>query len=252
MNDRGLKLGVNIDHVATLRQARGTVYPDIVEAADICRNAGAHGITIHLREDRRHIQDRDVLRLKEFLEIPMNLEMAVAPEIVAIATRVKPSEVCLVPEKREELTTEGGLDVHGQSDAVTQAVATLSQAGSMVSLFIDPDPAQVEATAAAGAPCVELHTGTYCNALAAGQNEKAEQELERLIAAACQAHSLGIQVNAGHGLNLDNIGGCLRIPYLDTLNIGHSIIAHAVFVGLGRAVKAMLQALQAYRGGEHA
>lgn len=252
MRTSAIKLGVNIDHVATLRQARGTDYPRVLQAADICQQAGAHGITAHLREDRRHIQDADVYGLREMLSIPLNLEMAVTEEIVKIACDVKPDEACLVPERREELTTEGGLDVARQRDAVARAVEQLSATGITVSLFIDPDPAQIEAAAAVGAPYIELHTGTYCNELEAGRTDAALAELERLIRGARQAHALGIGVNAGHGLNLDNIEGILRMPFLDTLNIGHSIIAQAVFVGLDQAVRDMLQALTAYRGGENA
>ena len=241
-----LKLGVNIDHVATLRQARGTDYPCVKAAAHSCEVAGAEGITIHLREDRRHIQDADVYALRESLQVPMNLEMANTPGIVAIALAVKPHEVCLVPEKREELTTEGGLDVAGQMDALRPTVAALAEAGVCVSLFIDPDPVQIEASAALGVPYVELHTGTYCDT--AGQTASAE--LERLISGARLAASAGIKVNAGHGINLDTIGGVLRMPHLDTLNIGHSIVAHAVFVGLENAVRAMLGAMRVYAGGE--
>ncbi len=239
-----LKLGVNIDHVATLRQARGTEYPDVLTAACYCEAAGADGITIHLREDRRHIQDADVYALRDALKVRMNLEMANAPEIVAIALNVNPDEVCLVPEKREELTTEGGLDVAGQFDELKPTVAALSDAGVCVSMFIDPDQEQIEATAALGAPCIELHTGTFCDS--AGPD--AEAELERLIAGARLAASTGLKVNAGHGINLDNLAGVLRMPHLDTLNIGHSIIAHAVFVGMEKAVHAMITAMGAYDG----
>lgn len=235
-----IKLGVNIDHVATLRQVRGTVYPSVVEAAACCEKAGAAGITVHLREDRRHIQDTDVYALRKVLQIPMNLEMAVAPEIVAIALDVKPAEVCLVPEKRQELTTEGGLDVDGLYDAVAPVVARLAAAGIAVSLFIDPEPHQVAAAARMGAPVIELHTGTFCDA-AGGV---AEAELARLIAAAELAAAAGLHVNAGHGINLDNIDAILRIPHLDTLNIGHSIVARAVFVGMQAAVGEMIYAIR--------
>jgi pyridoxine 5-phosphate synthase len=241
-----LKLGVNIDHVATLRQARGTDYPSVQEAARRCEAAGAEGITIHLREDRRHIQDADVYALRQSLQVPMNLEMANTPGIVNVALDVKPREVCLVPEKREELTTEGGLDVAGQIDELRPTVEALASAGVSVSLFIDPDPLQIEASAALGVPYVELHTGTFCDA--AGQS--ASDELERLVCGARLAASVGVKVNAGHGINLDNIAGVLRMPHLDTLNIGHSIVAHAVFVGLENAVRDMIAAMAAYDGGE--
>ena len=237
-----LKLGVNIDHVATLRQARGTEYPEVLRAARCCEVAGAEGITIHLREDRRHIQDADVYALRDALNVRMNLEMANAPEIVKIALDVHPDEVCLVPEKREELTTEGGLDVVGQFEELKPTVAALADAGICVSMFIDPEPQQIEATVALGAPYIELHTGTFCDAVGAD----ADAELERLIAGARLAASSGLHVNAGHGINLDNLAGVLRMPHLDTLNIGHSIIAHAVFVGLEDAVRAMIAAMQAY------
>jgi len=239
-----LKLGVNIDHVATLRQARGTSYPSVLEAAAICEAAGAAGITIHLREDRRHIQDADVYALRKALKTRMNLEMADSPEIVSIALDVKPDEVCLVPEKRQELTTEGGLDVAGQIERITKTTGRLSAAGILVSLFIDPDEKQIEAAVRAGAPCIELHTGTFCDA----GGESAEDELARLIAAAEAARSAGLQVNAGHGINLDTIGDIMRIPHLDTLNIGHSIVARAVMVGLNRAVREMIERMQGGRG----
>lgn len=240
-----LRLGVNIDHVATIRQARRTCYPDIVEAGRLCEAAGAHGITVHLREDRRHIQDADVSALREHLRIPLNLEMAVSEEIVAIACQVRPAEACLVPERRQELTTEGGLDVAGHPETVRRAVQSLADAGIAVSLFIDPDPAQLDAARACGAPYVELHTGTYCDA----SGPAADRELKRLIAAARHGAALGLHVNAGHGINLANIAGILDMPHLDTLNIGHSIVARAVFVGLERAVGEMLAAMAAYRGG---
>ena len=243
MNRTPLKLGVNIDHVATLRQARGADYPDVVRAAALAERAGAHGITVHLREDRRHIQDADVYALRRHVRTLLNLEMALAPEILAIALEVKPDEVCLVPEKREELTTEGGLDAHGERGALAPALRALQEAGIRASLFLDPDPVQIQAAGALGAPCVELHTGPYCNA---PDPERQAAELERLAQAARQAHGLGIQVNAGHGLTLDNVEGLFAVPYLDTLNIGHSIVAHAVFTGLAHAVEVMLAALSRY------
>lgn len=242
MSSTGLKLGVNVDHVATLRQARGTVYPDVVQAALICERAGAHGITAHLREDRRHIQDDDVYGLKKALNIPLNLEMANAPEIVSIALDLSPVEVCIVPEKRNELTTEGGLDVIGGGSFLAESVKALGDSGIEVSLFIDPDRHQIEAAAALGVPYIELHTGTYCDAGGA----VADMELERLISGAEFAHELGLKVNAGHGINLENISGILDVPYLDTLNIGHSIIARAVFVGISEAVNEMQVMMQRY------
>jgi pyridoxine 5-phosphate synthase len=241
-----LKLGVNIDHVATLREARGTNYPCVMGAARHCEKAGAQGITIHLREDRRHIQDADVYALRKSLNVPMNLEMANTPGIVAVALDVCPAEVCLVPEKREELTTEGGLDVAGQLSELKPTVDALAGAGISVSLFIDPDPLQIEASASLGVPYVELHTGTYCDAV----GDVAAEELERLIVGARLASQAGIAVNAGHGINLDNIAGILRMPHLDTLNIGHSIVAHSVFVSLESAVAAMISAMRPYAGGE--
>ncbi len=246
MTYRRLKLGVNIDHVATLRQARGVDYPDPLEAARLCEDAGADGITVHLREDRRHIQDADVVALRRALRVRLNLEMAVAPEIVAIALAVRPDEVCLVPEKRRELTTEGGLDVARRLPAVRAATARLRAAGIVVSLFIDPDPRQIEAASACGATVVELHTGTYCNAVP--RRAAAASAHAALVAGARRAHALGLQVNAGHGINLATISAILRVPYLDTLNIGHSLVARAVMVGLPKAVREMRAAMAGYRG----
>ncbi len=234
-----MKLGVNIDHVATLRQARGTDYPDPLEAAQICKKAGAHGITVHLREDRRHIQDRDVERLRRYSGLPLNLEMACNREILAIALEIKPDEVCLVPERREELTTEGGLDVAGQRDAVRHTVDTLKEAGITASLFIEPSDEQIQAASDMGVPCIELHTGAFCNA----SGKEAQEELKRLIRGAETAHRYGITVNAGHGIHINTVQSILEIPHLDTLNIGHSIIARALFVGLEGAVIEMLQAI---------
>ncbi len=239
-----MKLGVNIDHVTTLRQARGTVYPDPLDAAILCARAGAHGITAHLREDRRHIQDDDIFRIKELQPLPLNLEMANDESIVEIALSVKPAEVCLVPEKRQELTTEGGLDVIAHFEALKPTVQCLSDAGIEVSMFIDADEAMINACKDLGAPVVELHTGTYCDD---EPNDRAIH-MEQLIAAADHAHSLGLKVNAGHGINLENLGGILCIPHLDTLNIGHSIICRSVFHGLENAVKEMLEAMQEYDG----
>lgn len=241
-----LKLGVNIDHVATVRQARGTSYPDPLEAAHLCEKAGADGITVHLREDRRHIQDRDVFALRRALRVTLNLEMADTPEIVAIALRVKPDEVCLVPEKRRELTTEGGLDAVGRYRSLARTVARLSEAGIVVSLFLDPDEKQIEAAVRLRAPVVELHTGAFCDA----RGRAATSELKRLISAARLAHTAGLRVNAGHGINLMNLAGVLRMPHLDTLNIGHSIVARAVMVGIPAAVREMRRAMNDYRGGD--
>ena len=235
-----IRLGVNIDHVATLRQARRTDYPSLPEAAALCERAGAYGITIHLREDRRHIQDADVYALRKTLATRMNLEMANHPDIVAVALEVKPEEVCMVPERRQELTTEGGLDVAGQRDALTPVVAALRTAGITVSLFIDPDARQGEAAAAIGAPTIELHTGAYADRAGAAR----AQELARLTEAAQRAHALGLVVNAGHGLSLENVDPVLAIPHLDTLNIGHSIVCRALFVGLEQATREMLDKLQ--------
>ncbi len=239
-----MKLGVNIDHVATLRQARGTVYPDPLDAAIVCGRAGAHGITAHLREDRRHIQDDDIFRLKELQPLPLNLEMANVESIIDIALDVKPAEVCIVPEKRKELTTEGGLDVIGHLDALKSTVACLTEAGIVVSLFVDAHELTLDACKAIGAPVVELHTGAYCDA----EINDRPILLEQLIRGADHAHSLGLKVNAGHGINLENMGGILCIPHLDTLNIGHSIVCRSVFNGLDKAIQEILDAMQDYEG----
>ncbi len=239
-----MKLGVNIDHVATLRQARGTVYPDPLDAAILCARAGAHGITAHLREDRRHIQDDDILRLRELQSLPLNLEMANVESIVEIALDLRPAEVCLVPEKRQELTTEGGLDVLAHREALRSTVHCLSEAGIQTSLFVEADLDVLDACKEIGAPVVELHTGAYCEA----EPNDRPLLLEQLIRAADHAHGLGLRVNAGHGINLENLGGILCIPHLDTLNIGHSIICRAVFHGMERAVGEMLEAMQEYEG----
>lgn len=233
-------LGVNIDHVATLRKARGTVYPDPVQAALICEQAGAEGITLHLREDRRHIHDEDVRRMRLLLKTRMNLEMAVTDEMIAIAQEVQPQHVCFVPERREEVTTEGGLDVVGNFEAVKKATEILSAQGSEVSLFIDADFAQIDAAVACGAPVIEIHTGAYADA----EGEQQQKELQRIIAGAEYAHSKGLIVNAGHGLHLENVQAIARIPQIHELNIGHSIIADAVFVGLENAVKRMKHAIE--------
>lgn len=229
-------LGVNIDHVATLRNARGTKYPDPVHAAEIAERAGAAGITIHLREDRRHINDRDVRILRETLQTRMNLEMAVTDEMVGIALETQPEFVCLVPEKREELTTEGGLNVLGQLEKVKAATTTLSDAGIKVSLFIDADKEQIDAAVECGAPFIELHTGAYADA----KTEDAQQdELKKIAAGASYAAAKGLIVNAGHGLTYHNVEAIAALPEIYELNIGHSIMGRAVFDGLEKAVADM-------------
>jgi pyridoxine 5-phosphate synthase len=243
-----LKLGVNIDHVATVRQARyrGLDHgePDPVIAAIECEAAGAHGITAHLREDRRHIQDRDVWKLREVIRTRLNLEMANAPEIVEIALKLKPEIVCIVPERREEVTTEGGLDVVGQLAALSDTRRRMKDAGIEVSLFIAPDRAQVEAAAKVGSEFIELHTGQFAEHF--GDERAREHELQRLISAAELAHSLGLKVNAGHGLNYENLATLKRVPHLIELNIGHSIVSRAIFTGMTRAVKDMLALMHGY------
>lgn len=245
-----LKLGVNIDHVATLREARyrgrPTGEPDPAAAAMVCEAAGAHGITAHLREDRRHIQDRDMWKLREVVKTRLNFEMANAPEIVGIALKLKPEIVCIVPERRQEVTTEGGLDAAGNRTALTETRKKMNDADIEVSLFISPDPAQVEASAKIGAQFIELHTGVYSDHF----NQKRERnvELERLIAASKQAHELGLKVNAGHGLNYENLPLLHTVPHLVELNIGHSIVSRAVISGLDTAVREMLKLLEGYRG----
>lgn len=237
-------LGVNIDHVATLRQARGTTYPDPVKAALICEQAGAEGITLHLREDRRHIQDDDVRRMRPVLKTRMNLEIAVTDEMVEFAKEIKPHHVCFVPEKRQEVTTEGGLDVVAHFENVKKATQALTAIGCDVSLFIDADFAQIDAAVACGAPTIEIHTGAYADA----QTEVAQQaELARIVAGSTYAASKGLVVNAGHGLNLENVAPIAAIAEIHELNIGHSIIADSVFVGLEQAVKDMKAAIQAVR-----
>lgn len=237
-------LGVNIDHVATLRQARGTRYPDPVQAAMMAEEAGADGITIHPREDRRHIQDRDVLLLRDTLQTKMNLEMAVTDAMLAFAERVEPECVCLVPEKREELTTEGGLDVEGQEERVARACDRLAKIGAEVSLFIDPDPVQIDAAVRCGAPVVELHTGEYAEARDSVAQEASFQVLENAVA---YARKRGLIVNAGHGLHYHNTERVAAIPGINELNIGHAIIARAVFTGLKDAVRDMRSILDRAR-----
>ena len=237
-------LGVNIDHVATLRQARGTTYPDPVNAALICEQAGAEGITLHLREDRRHIQDDDVRRMRPLLKTHMNLEMAVTAEMVEFAKEIKPHHVCFVPEKRQEVTTEGGLDVLGHFEDVKAATQVLTAIGCEVSLFIDADIAQIDAAIACGAPTIEIHTGAYADAKTA---EAQQHELERIVQGAEYAASKGLLVNAGHGLNLENVTPIAQIPQIHELNIGHSIIADAVFIGLAQAVQQMKAVIKSAR-----
>jgi pyridoxine 5-phosphate synthase len=234
-----IKLGVNIDHAATLRQARGVDYPDLAAIARLVEGAGAHGITIHLREDRRHIQDADVYTLRKTLTTRMNLEMANNPDVLQVALDVVPDEVCLVPERRQELTTEGGLDAAGQLDALRPTVQALAAQGTHVSLFIAPDRRQLEAAATLGVPYVELHTGAYANAT----GDALKRELDELYDAAAYGATLGLKVNAGHGITMENVKPLLAIPNLDTLNIGHSIIAHALFVGVAQATRDMLAAI---------
>ncbi len=234
------QLGVNIDHVATLRQARGTDYPNVIDAAKMAQAAGADLITVHLREDRRHIQDRDVVALAEVLEIRLNLEMAVSDEMIDLACRLVPSDVCLVPEKRAELTTEGGLDVVTGFEQIREATAKLHQAGCRVSLFIDPSAEQIEAANAAGAKVIELHTGDYANA----QGHQRQAALDRLCQASQVAQAFGLQVNSGHGLTLANVQPVAAIEGMRELNIGHAIVSRAVFVGLAEAVKEMRQAIE--------
>jgi pyridoxine 5-phosphate synthase len=244
-----LKLGVNIDHVATVREARyrglKTGEPDPVQAALICESAGAHGITAHLREDRRHIQDRDVWKLREAIKTRLNLEMANTPEIIEIALQVKPEIVCLVPERRQEVTTEGGLDVVVNQTALTETRKRMNDAGIDVSLFIDPDIAQIEAAAKAGAQFIELHTGAFAGHFEDGSLR--EKELQRLVSGAEAAHEQGLRVNAGHGLNYDNLLALHAVPHLVELNIGHSIVSRAVFVGIDRAVREMLALMAGYK-----
>jgi pyridoxine 5-phosphate synthase len=225
-------LGVNIDHVATLRQARGTIYPDPVQAALVCEQAGADGITLHLREDRRHIQDADVIKMRPLLKTRMNLEIAVTDFMLDFACQIKPQHVCLVPEKREELTTEGGLDVAGQLEKIKYATQKLTAAGCEVSLFIDADPRQIDAAIQCGAPVIELHTGAYAEAT----DDTVAAELQRIVDAVAYAHTQLI-VNAGHGLNLHNVAPIAALKAIHELNIGHALIADSVFVGLSQAVK---------------
>ena len=235
-----LLLGVNIDHVATIRQARGASYPSVLDAARIAEDAGADAITVHLREDRRHIQDDEVIALCKQVRTRVNLEMAVTEEMLAIAELNLPADVCLVPEKREELTTEGGLDVVANFDSVKYACQRLAQAGIRVSLFIDPDFSQLDAAVACGAPVVELHTGSYADAV----EGRVDEEYQRVVRAAEHGDKLGLHVNAGHGLHYGNVEPIVDIPQLIELNIGHSIVAQALFTGLDDAVRAMIKLMK--------
>ena len=245
-----LKLGVNIDHVATLREARYRGQrqgePSPVDAAIAAEAAGAHSITAHLREDRRHILDADIAALRKAVSVRFNFEMANTAEMVHIALRTKPEIVCLVPEKREEVTTEGGLDVAGQLPALKRTCKKMAKANIEVSLFINPDAKQVDAAARSGAQFIELHTGQFAEHF--GNARARQRELNRLIAATAHAHSLGLRVNAGHGINYENLATLHAVPHLEELNIGHCIISHAVSVGLPRAVKEMLRLMKGYRG----
>lgn len=235
-----IELGVNIDHVATLRQARRGERPDVIAAAKVCELAGAHQITVHLRKDRRHIQDKDVYALKETLLVRMNLEMAADPEIIDIAKNIAPYTVCLVPENREEITTEGGLDVAGQMTKLSEVVASMHEKNIRVSMFIDPEPCQVEASSQIGADSVELHTGAYANAV----GKAAEDELNRLWDCAEIISETELGLHAGHGLTIHNLLPAARMPFLREVNIGHDIIARAIFIGLDKAVKEILDVLR--------
>ena len=239
-----IRLGVNVDHVATLRQARMIDVPDPVEAALLAERAGADGITVHLREDRRHIQERDVRLLRERARSKLNLEMAVTPAMVAFAESVKPDDACFVPEKRAELTTEGGLDIVSHRTKIKEAVERLQGGGIQVSLFIDPQPAQIETAGEVGAHAIEIHTGSYCNA----SGSERDEELGMIVSAARLARRLGLEVHGGHGLNYDNVLPIAAIPEIVELNIGHSIIARAVIVGIEQAVREMKELLAKARG----
>ena len=242
-----LRLGVNIDHVATVRNARGGAYPDPVRAALLAVEAGADGITAHLREDRRHIRDGDIAALKHRLPVPLNFEMAATDEMVAIALATRPHAACLVPEKREERTTEGGLDIVGGRDHLAPRIGRLAQAGIRVSLFVEPEPAVMEAASALGAPVVELHTGSYCEASVEGDAARIAHELARIARAAEHGARLGLEIHAGHGLTRDSVGPVAALPQVRELNIGHALIADAIFVGLAQAVRDMRAAMESGR-----
>lgn len=241
-----LRLGVNIDHVATIRNARGGAHPDPVRAAQIAADAGADGITLHIREDRRHVRESDLLRLASATRLPINLEMACAQEMLDIALRVRPHAVCLVPERREERTTEGGLDAAGQHNTIAPYVRALTDAGVRVSLFIDPQPAQIEAAVSLGAPVVELHTGAYCEAF--GRDE-GDALLLAIVESAALGRGKGLEIHAGHGLTFENVSPIAAIPEIRELNIGHFLIGEAVFTGLAAAVQEMRRRMESARAG---
>jgi len=241
-----IRLGVNVDHVATLRQARRTPYPDILEAALAAERGGAGGITVHLREDRRHIQENDVARLRDGIATKLNLELALSEDVIAFACRTRPRDACVVPERREELTTEGGLAVAGRERVVADACKRLADAGIRVSLFIDPIDREVEAAAAVGAPVIEIHTGAYAEAKGSAARE---EEVARIRMAAAQAAALGLEVNAGHGLTVENVAPIAAIRQIVELNIGHSIVSRAIFVGIEQATREMLNACRQARRG---
>jgi pyridoxine 5-phosphate synthase len=247
MTSEKLRLGVNIDHVATVRNARGEPYPDPVRAARLAVEAGADGITAHLREDRRHIRDADIAALKRDLTVPLNFEMAATDEMVAIALATRPHAACLVPEKREERTTEGGLDIVGARDHLAPRIRALAEASIRVSLFVEPEPAVMEAARALGAPVVELHTGRYCEAVVAGDDARMAHELARIKRAAEHGAALGLEIHAGHGLTVDSVGPVAGLPQIRELNIGHALIADAIFVGLAQAVRDMRAAMDRAR-----
>ncbi len=249
LHERPVRLGLNIDHVATLRNARGSARPDPIRAAQLAIEAGADGITAHLREDRRHIRDEDIGRLMAEVEAPLNLEMAATEEMTAIAVRARPHACCIVPERREEITTEGGLDAAGGHDALAAMVRRLLDAGIRVSLFIDPEPAQVNAAFQLRAPVVEFHTGRYCEAWLAGETAASQRELERLASAGRLAAEAGIEVHAGHGLDYETARRVAALPQIVELNIGHFLIGEAVFVGLAAAIARMRQAMDEGRAG---
>ncbi len=247
MTSEKLRLGVNIDHVATVRNARGGDYPDPVRAALLAVEAGADGITAHLREDRRHIRDTDIAALKRGLSVPLNFEMAATDEMVAIALDTRPHAACLVPEKREERTTEGGLDIVGGRAHLAPRIRALAEAGIRVSLFVEPEPAVMDAARALGAPVVELHTGSYCEAALEDDDARTAHELARIRRAAEHGAGLGLEIHAGHGLTLGSVGPVAALPQIRELNIGHSLIADAIFVGLDRAVRDMRAAMDRAR-----
>ncbi len=243
-----LRLGVNVDHVATVRNARGGFRPDPIRAAAVAAEAGADSITMHLREDRRHIRDEDVVRVMAEVALPLNLEMAATEEMVAIARARRPHAVCLVPEKREERTTEGGLEVAGQADRLTDVVAALADVGARVSLFVEADPRQLDAARAVGAPVVELHTGRYCDAFAAGDHATRDAELAAIRAAARHGGEIGLEIHAGHGLTFEDVAPIAAIPQMAELNIGHFLVAEGLFLGFGHAVAHMKALIVAARG----